>query len=68
MHNENACYYCVVGASDAGIEDLENNYKEGKITRNDYNKRILAYYRGIGREKNSLVKLSDYINRSAEQY
>lgn len=67
MHNENACYYCVVGASDAGIEALESNFKEGKITRNDYEKRMSAYYRGLGREKNILVKLSDYISRSAEQ-
>lgn len=56
-----------MGATDAGLETLEENYKAGKISKNSYEQRMTSYYRALGREKNMLVKLSDYISRSAVQ-
>lgn len=59
-HNELACYYCVISASDSNIEALST-------TDRNYDTKILAYYRALAREKNNLVKLSDYVNGSIMQ-
>lgn len=66
-HDEVDCYYCMVSAKDASIEELELLYKDNQ-TSEDYKEKKKAYYRAVAREKNNLVKLSDYINASSRQY
>ncbi len=57
---ENACYYCMVNATDANIETLKNN-------DSFYDQKVLAYYRAMARTKYELAKVSDYINDSNMQ-
>lgn len=59
-HNEMACYYCVVNASDSSIEALNPSDRK-------YDLKLLAYYKALAREKYNLVKLSDYVNGSSMQ-
>ena len=60
-HSETACYYCIVNASDASFDAVKN-------TDSKYDTKLLAYYTALAREKNNLVKLSDYVNGSERQY
>ena len=50
-----ACYYCIVNASNTRTFDTANENK------------LKAYYNALAREKNNLVKLSDYVNGSETQ-
>lgn len=74
-HDEAACYYCMVSAKDASIEELESlcttasgeiDYSKRGIYK--YDERKIAYYRALAREKNNLIKISDYINTSDRQF
>lgn len=60
-HSETACYYCIVHASDASLEAVDR-------TDRYYDLKVLAYYKALAREKNDLVKVSNYVNGSATQY
>ncbi len=60
VHNETACYYCIINASDASLEAVDT-------TDSYYQLKLLAYYKALAREKNDLVKVSDYVNGSATQ-
>lgn len=66
MHDEKACYYCIVNASDASLDSIQNYTYSGKSADDD--SRILAYYRALAREKYDLVKASSYVNGSSTQY
>lgn len=59
-HYETACYYCIVNATDASADTLDKN-------ESFYNKKLIAYYNAMAREKFGLVKLSNYINESDKQ-
>lgn len=61
IHNETACYYCIINASNSSIDAVDTSDRY-------YDSKILAYYRALAREKNNLVKVSDYVNGSATQY
>lgn len=65
-HKQTACYYCIVNASDASKNALDELYRNNKSSP-QYKARLQAYYNAIAREKNNLVKLSDYINGSRKQ-
>lgn len=60
QHDEQACYYCVISASDASLDKVTGNTATDRLKR-------LAYYRALAREKRNLSKVSDYINGSADQ-
>ena len=60
-HKEKACYYCIVSASSADIEDMD-------VGDRYYDEKLLAYYKAIAREKYDLVKASNYVNGSNRQY
>ena len=71
-HTEHACYYCVVNAMEAelGTEDtIKEKYGEDRWNEISptYDKRRLAYYRAIARERRDIIKASEYINASKEQ-
>jgi len=67
QHDEAACYYCLVSAKDATIEELDKLYINN-LYDSKYKEKKKAYYRALAREKNNLVKVSDYINSSKIQY
>ncbi len=52
-----ACYYCMVRASEASLPETYNNETEKR-------NREKAYYTALAREKHKLIKISDYINNS----
>ena len=54
-HKELACYYCIVNGTDTSIKNVTDKIK------------IMAYYNALAREKNDLVKVSDYANGSKTQ-
>jgi len=60
LHNENACYYCIIDASDASIDEIDKNDKS-------YDAKLLGYFNALAREKYNLVKVSNYVNGSAVQ-
>ncbi len=59
-----ACYYCMVRASDASYSYLES-HSDGMSTA-ELRKRLQAYSEALSREKQNLVKISDYINGSGQ--
>ncbi len=80
-HDEKACYYCVVNASDSKFEtkkELDEKYNDGIINEETHQilidkykdpqkLKIKAYYNALAREKRKLTKQSEYINGSGEQ-
>ena len=67
---ENACYYCMVRASESNLlkieEDAKSNDKLYEWYKNtaERRRRETAYYTALAKEKHKLVKISDYINNS----
>ena len=63
-----ACYYCVVSASSASIDETVKKYNTTYGSVQDLHKRkIDSYYTALAREKYNLAKLSAYIKQSELQ-
>lgn len=62
-----ACYYCIVNATSPRIDDIIKKKEKGLILTTTEGEKLRAYYNALAREKNDLVKLSDYVNGSKTQ-
>lgn len=60
-HDETACYYCIVNATDSSMDNVSESEAY-------YKRKLHAYYNALAREKNKVVRLSNYVNGSMKQY
>ena len=67
LHDQTACYYCIVDASDSSKEALDKSKSDSLITNKQYDDRLLSYYITLAREKNKHVELLGYVNNSGIQ-
>lgn len=67
-HNESACYYCSVNATEASITLIDKLKDDHKISPMQHNQRLSSYYKALAREKYNLKKISNYVNNSGDQH
>lgn len=63
-----ACYYCMIRATDPSLKYAIKYEEENKPYLYNLNKRKVAYYTAIAREKYNFVKASKFINGSRKAY